>query len=385
MNSSITGNGTSHIYYNITLTNNDMSDNLTAPIVSFTETRNQPYLNCPEDYYMSVVRFSLETPTLPVFQPQPVLGSADPDILIYQVYMTVDGETSSSASVTYTPVDTFVPPPPVPIGPNEIYNPYYNIYSHNQFIQMVNVALTDCFNNLFSSSILPTTNRPYLYWDIGSNTAVLNIAELIMTTYPSFKLWFNTPLYTLFSSFPATYTSFQRTTLTGVTTQQAYNIFIDTGVTANVSSELVGSTTVLTYNILQEYTTAPLWTPIDSIVFTTSMVPVVPELTAAPIVYNASGAFESIGSNANTTTVLTDFIVPLTTGNEYKPSINYTPNGEYRLATLFGRSAVNSIQINCFYKNRFGILIPLTLGAGCSASIKLLFRRRDFSNIVLEN
>ena len=66
MNSSITGNGTSHIYYNITLTNNDTSDTHFPPPISFTETRNSPFINCPEDYFMSVVRFAMDTPTLPV-------------------------------------------------------------------------------------------------------------------------------------------------------------------------------------------------------------------------------------------------------------------------------------------------------------------------------
>jgi hypothetical protein len=117
-------------------------------------------------------------------------------------------------------------------------------------------------------------------------------------------------------------------------------------------------------------------------VFTTNLLPIVPEMTAAPTSYTGSG-FQSSGNNANLTNTLTDFEVVLEKGSEYKPTINYTPAGEYRLTDLFGTSPVNALNVNIYWKNRFGGLNPVTLSAGSSANIKMMFRRKDFSNLVM--
>ena len=397
--SSITGNGTSHIYYNITLTNNNLSTDSVPPNVTFSETRNQPFLNCPEDYHMSVVRFSLETPTLPVLacipkQP-PYSGSDTVNTLQYQIFLAknynpVTGLTSgiANANLIMIPSSVYTPVPVFPVDLTDTGNPYWNCYSFQIFVDMVNTALSTAFDTLYGLTPPAGCIAPYLYWDIGSNTAVLNVSQnLQLEANGALQIFFNGPLYSLFSSFPARFGPLRN--VTGDFQRKLYQITINTGPDANISSQIITvgtppiSTTVNTYNILQEYSTAPLWTPIDSIVFTTSMIPVNPELAAAPIVYNSNSVFTSIGTNASISNVLTDFIVPLTTGTEYKPSINYTPSGEYRLSALFGTNPVSSIQVSVYYKNRFGVLIPITLGTGCSSSIKIMFRRKDFSNIIL--
>lgn len=384
--SSITGSGTGHIYYNITLTNNDTASAGGFPAVSFTETRNSPFINCPEDYYMSVVRFSLETPTLPVMVCQPVVGSTDAKLLIYQIQLTYKANGSPAgdppqqvtATLWFVPPDLTTPPPPLPIQANDIENSYYNLYSYNAFILILNEAIARAYNTMGD---LPTdVAPPYFSWDTGGNLAILTISTLLTQNTVGngiMSIGFNTPLFTLFSSFNS-----QR--YQDINNNIFYKIIVDTGPSAIISSEVgPASTTLYFYQVIQEYTTCPLWTPIDSIVFTTSMIPINPELTAAPVVYNNNQTFQSVGTNANLTTILTDFIVPLTTGTEYKPSINYTPAGEYRLVSMFGTSPCSSIQINVYYKNRFGGLIPLTLGFGCSASIKIMFRRKDFGNVIL--
>lgn len=398
--SNLTGRDNTHIYYNISLTNNDTSDNiLSPPVVSFTETRNQPFLNCPEDYHMSVVRFSLETPTLPVIQCQPILGANDADLLVYRVYMqrtkgTIPNTTSGSAyeDLLMKSTNSYIPTPPLPVTTDLYTSPYYSLYSHQAFVEMVNKALADVWSQLYTVSTGIPTNAiaPYLYWDVGSNTAILNVSQSLVSETDYISIYFNAPLFTLFSSFPATFETLQLSIplVSGQSSVPLYKITIITGPNANLSASTVtvgaAPVTVYTYQILQEYTTAPLWSPIDSIVFTTSLLPSVPELVASPIIFGNNGAPVLTGQNANITTTLTDFIVPMTTGNEYKPSINYTPTGEYRLTSLFGKNPIHGIQVNVFYKDRFGNLIPVTLATGCSGSLKILFRRKDFSNLIIE-
>ena len=348
---------------------------------------------------MSVVRFNLETPTLPILQVQPMIGATDLVTTVYNTYMVRTktgvgaGVVGSVTNVSYQPSDISVSPPSLPITTTAYTSPYYNVFSHQAFVDMVNASLQTNFIALYGTGPdIPNTVPPYLYWDIGSNTAILNVSKDLVSATDTISIFFNASLYTLFSSFPATF-SYYNFPVSPIATQKTplYQITINTGLDANISQNTISMPTVppsqiviYTYQILQEYSTGPLWSPIDSIVFTTSLIPVIPELVASPIVYNSNG-FASIGNNANISTVLTDFIVPMTTGNEYKPSINYTPAGEYRLASLFGKNPIHSIQVNVFYKDRFGNLIPMTLATGCSGSIKIMFRRKDFANLILDD
>ena len=48
----------------------NLENNDDPPILcQFNEVRNQDFLTNPEDYKMSIVRFMIETPTLPLFRP----------------------------------------------------------------------------------------------------------------------------------------------------------------------------------------------------------------------------------------------------------------------------------------------------------------------------
>jgi hypothetical protein len=73
------------IYYDIQISNIDDIDTL-PPVLNFIETRNNPFLYESDKYYMSIIRFSLETPNLPVFIPtiQPA-PNTDINLTIYSV------------------------------------------------------------------------------------------------------------------------------------------------------------------------------------------------------------------------------------------------------------------------------------------------------------
>ena len=74
-----------HQYYDLSAINNETSG-ITAPAqFSMTQTRNNPYLMAPENYFMSVIRFTMQTPSLPVFIPQALIGQADPNKTAYSL------------------------------------------------------------------------------------------------------------------------------------------------------------------------------------------------------------------------------------------------------------------------------------------------------------
>jgi hypothetical protein len=327
----------------------------------------------------------MDTPTLPIFTPQPQLNDTNPNLLIYSLTLSYK-DIDINVYLEFVPQTLYIPPPALPITNNNFTSEYYNLYSYQWFVdRIVNPKFTEAFTQLQAAAIakgytLPSTNAPFMLWDVGGNTAVLNcpLDGYDLDLDDPIQIYFNTPMYALFSSYSADYFGYE-------SIQNGKNYLINTYNNQGLNVFKVASTGISYIQVFQEYSTAPLWNPVTAVVFCTALIPVVPELTAAPVIYGAGGYFQSNGNNSNLTNVLTDFVVPLTLGSEYKPSITYTPQSEFRFIDLFGTSPVSSINVSVFYKNRFGSLIPMTLGAGSSANIKILFRSKEFNNLTVGN
>ena len=72
-----------HIYYDISIFNNDISGDMPVNL-KFSEQRSGGALiENPQDYYLSIVRFEIDSPSLPIFIPQRRLGSSSFNDLIY--------------------------------------------------------------------------------------------------------------------------------------------------------------------------------------------------------------------------------------------------------------------------------------------------------------
>jgi hypothetical protein len=135
--------------------------------------------------------------------------------------------------------------------------------------------------------------------------------------------------------------------------------------------------------IRSPYSSAPLWSCVKQLVFTTALMPVNNELVGLPGVLNTNSALDTDAQNNNFSPVITDFEVPLTRGDEIKPSISYSPSGEYRLTDLQSNTPINSIEISVFWKDQYGVNHPFVLEPGCYSSLKILFRRKVFNLIYL--
>jgi hypothetical protein len=125
--------------------------------------------------------------------------------------------------------------------------------------------------------------------------------------------------------------------------------------------------------IVQEYSTIALWTPITAIVFTSNTLPIVANQVSAPLLFFNGTRYQSGGNNSNIAQIITDFV---TSDGVYKPNIVFTPSAQYRLVSLVGNTPLYNLDVEVFYRNRVGELIPFRLGSGNSATIKILFTRR---------
>jgi hypothetical protein len=87
-----------HVYLNLDVVNNSTT---TAQPLVFNETRNMPFLSNSENYFCSVVRFTLQTSnSLPVFIPDILTGQSDVNTTVYAITMSLTQITTSTPSGT---------------------------------------------------------------------------------------------------------------------------------------------------------------------------------------------------------------------------------------------------------------------------------------------
>lgn len=474
-------------------------------IINFNQTRAQPYLADPSEYYMSVQRTTIESISLPLFIPQGRVGSVVPagnvDLSGCETIYQITLKNEATGIYTTKPVKWYPQDDTAPVNalgatltPADLLNPLFYCYSYAYFISLINRVLQE-----FTGA-----NHPLMQFD--PRTGLFSIQGFqdrwrttstgtpLGTTNPT-RLFFNTALYNLFSSLSAIYTAIPPATpnsesanyqilfttgsdavagtqpyITNIVPDTYHNIAPLIPPTYSISTSYVvgdkvtfsgiyyevitnnpavsvappnasywvviptvppvplvysSSTSYVignqvqyfgvyyqatannpTLNIpppnatywvvitlgrndvinTQEYTTLPLWSPVKSIVYTASLLNVVSEMVATPVVYESrfnDGTIRNINSgkqNTDILPILIEFSVPQTTGTEYKPFIFYEPQGEYRLSDLYSDIPIAGLQYKVFWKDSLGNLNPLKLGVGASTTLKILFRRKNFNS-----
>jgi len=263
-------------------------------------------------------------------------------------------------------------------SPTDIGSDYYYIYNYQDWIDMVNAAFTQLWTDTQSmmatlGGYIAGTKAPFIEFDPStckcSLTAELNTFDNGLTD-PVY-IYFNSRLFELFGGFQNTFMGYD-----GDLNYQM-SVVNTGGNISYVFNKTGGYTTNLV--MYQEISTVSLWNPVASIVFCSSMLPIYPTQTSKPnIISNQSNNLTSSGENANLTNILSDFEIPVSDTNQYRPIILYAPSAEYRLVDMFSGSNLNKINISVFWKTHYGELIPFKIDPGCAAHMKILFRRKDF-------
>lgn len=415
------------IYYDLDVVNTfNPSSQLTATNqlnrLTFTEVRSSPILDNPSDYFLSIVRFSLDTAgSMPVMLPQIDLEQDQsdpyfPNKTIYYVSMRyndgINPEIYQNVPVVFVP-QSFTQtglagtplPPTFPLNLEKTTSPYYWLNSFQYFVSMVNTALKECYDNIYAlisvapySATLPVdiTSDRYVYmtWDNDTNKATLNFPNITPFSWkqeplgtgqqvpppipPKLFLYFDNQLYTLFSSFEAILNAtYLDPAVVGITADKA-NWFIQNFSKYNSNFVAGGTGTGLPpYDILrmeQPYSTGATLSPIQSLVFNTSLIPILPQLIGVPRILRNN---ISSGQNDNISNEITDLVVNVSRGDEYFPAVLYLPSAEYRLIDLNGNAPISAIQISVQWKDIYGIYHDFLLQNNCNCSLKIMFRRKD--------
>jgi hypothetical protein len=276
--------------------------------------------------------------------------------------------------VEYIPSDLSASAP-APNTNEDTHIPYYYVKSFNTIVQMLNNALSEAFQRLNNSASffgvnLPTPNAPFIEWDLNSSKFIINgdTTAFDQKQVSNISIYTNSALYTLMSGFQADYY--------GVKAIEGRNYKFKLMRDIRGLNEFIIDSTYSVIQLYQEYSSASLFTPISSIVFTTSMLPVLPSNSSKPTIFNGDGSLTNSGNNNNITSMITDFESQDNNGYGFQGSLAYIPTAEYRCISLnHGNEKINNIDINVFWKDQYSTLHPMYLLGGCKCDIKILFRK----------
>jgi hypothetical protein len=315
----------------------------------------------------------------------------------------------------YEPEDSTAPIPASPMSGQDLSSNYYYVYNYQHFINLVNKALRLAFDQCKSLIEQHVINGggtvsgpiktwwgymslavvPYLVFDVDTNRVTLHADEQLFDMTEShlfgsvaegvagdpMRIFMNDRLYELFAGLPCRYVSSSGSL--------NYRLNVIDRYFNKVKQESYyypsGSTTPSTITRIvillnQELTSIALWNPVASIVFASSLLPIVPTQTSAPKdIGNQSNNLISGGNNSNLLPILSDFSIAVDSNNQYRPMVEYNPGAEYRLIDMNSTTNLNRLDIIVYWKDRSGGLHPFQLQPGCAASVKIMFRRKDFS------
>jgi hypothetical protein len=189
------------VYYNLDVVNEQVGDLGVPPNkLSFTQVRSSNLLDNPADYFMSIVRFSLDTAgALPIFIPQINTQQSNgvnfPNETIYKITLSYEDPTAATPVTLTTQSETlyYIPHrsnlattqnqrlrPPIFTGQGltleQATSEYFWVQSWGQWISMINVCLASCYANLrnqiagdFPGYAFPADfdidNPPFFRWD----------------------------------------------------------------------------------------------------------------------------------------------------------------------------------------------------------------------------
>jgi hypothetical protein len=424
--STVDGDNTAdHIYYSATIINNRTSINAVQtndPQVRFQETRDTPLVTDASKYNFSIIRFTLNGPNkdLPLFIPVIRTGAANPgnnvDLTIYSVSIKLIVSNTTGANpvnatlqalspciwVTQTQ-DTNVAPPPDPSTcqtGQDLSTRYYWCYDYTHWLDIVNTAFTTAIASLQTQfqaawtaagnvGVAPTlgTSAPYITYNPTNNLFSLYAdrygfggsarTSAGSTANENATLYFNSNMFGMFAGFDNVYVNLPNEQTNEI---KVYPILYQNIVAvASPPAPAAKSYWVMAQNY---ESTSTLWSPVDSIVFVSNLLPLVFENVGEPIKFGEGNDNALNTDQGNFAPIITDIALTNQNAHDYREFILYSPLAEYRLLSFQrSKTAINNIDIQVYWRNRLdNKLYPLQMFNGSSVSIKMLFRRRGIWN-----
>lgn len=418
-----------HIYYNVIISNqNDYS----IP-AQFTENRVQAIVDDPTQYYLSIVRFLVPGQNVPIFVFAPTIyensQSGQPITTPFSGVppnSTLVPSYSITLSYKGTDYQQFIT-----LNPLTVTNPagagFFFIYSYQNMIDMINAAFASAYEAIITAAVsFPGEYPPYLTYNPVTQLITLNcettagayvvdpdnpsngycqiyMDNILYSFFESFENFFNgeqyatngknyqilvknngtnvtTPSISPDIKFPvwqSTLTYFTNTVVFNPTDSKYYTAKVpNLGQRPDISAPSWGLApsaptpyTDKIYQMSQEFATLYNWNSFRNIVFTSGSIPIQAEYQPS---LNGDGS-------QNYRRILTDFQPVVSEGPDARSYFQYYPQSEYRLVSFTSNQPLRRFDLQIFWETNQNQLFPLLIPPYDEASIKFLFRKKNFN------
>lgn len=339
-----------NVYFNINLINNN---SFSVPC-QFSETLGADIVGDSSQYYLSIIRFSIDGASMPIFffkDFDPLVPSSG-----YWVTLSYNG-TDYSTPVVFNSIFT-------PTATTPPYN--RSIYFYNAFIYMINTA----FSFIFSSNpgVFPIGSvPPYLEYDPTNGIISLyaQSAYYDITLSTPITIFMNARLFNFFDNFIS---SFYGEGLLNYKDQQILVI--------NLNGSNPGPTGY--YKMSQEYQALYHWWDVSLLTFKSTMIGVRPEYVPIANQSTTLNNTGSAGTGIPFQTIMTDFIPDVSSNDPagFRQDLVYTPSTQYRLIDIVNINT-RTVDLIISFKDKQYNEYPFFIQPGKGVTVKMIFAKKS--------
>ena len=348
-------------YLNINIINSKQSSSnffQNNPQIAYSNSFPSPVVDNAKNYVMSISSFTSSCGScLPVWSPEIVDNQPNPNLCVQNITMTVNvggSIYSQTTNMSYVSENASAQAPSNTMLSMDSQH-YYYAYSMSHVAYLFNNMLQTCYNALqaqVGGSFSFQNVCPFMMYDPTTGLFSLYFDQ----AGDQFNVFFDNNLYNMFYSF-----YFQNTNQLVI---NKYN---------GVNNVVVGSHTFT--KVTQDFVSTASWSPVLSLVFTTSLIPINPEITTLPNQYYDETNMSNSTQNPVKQKIITDFNIPYDKATDARGYITYTPT-VLRWISLNSQSPIYDIDISLFFIDKnSGNLVPVLMPNNSSCKLKLEFKR----------
>lgn len=406
------------IYYNVIMNgiNPATQSNIsTSALAYYNETRLVPFISNPSEYYMAIVRFSIDGSALPLFVCPVIYNPNNPSDINFTPFVISLSYSGMlySMNLEYMPNDNSEPLPPAPtptIPQGNLSTNYYYVYYITTFLLMLNNALYSAFTKLIIAvPALASYPAPYFVYD--------SVSELISLVVPNFSIGGGPNVYLTQYDYGATQKPLYGASQPAGTIQILVNSYLYSYLEGLKAFVIIQSGTQPNFLFLiddlynnyyyppqNDVNTSP---PQIETSFSTTSGGVTSTFTAKPEYFIFSQQYLTFGAYNSVSSIVILCNLPIQ--NEYIPSFTNNPNNNigssfrnvltdyvidpsllggqrnklvyipsvYRFIVLNSFDPISRIQLQIYWADNEQNLYPMRVTNGRSNSLKLMFIKKS--------
>lgn len=373
------------LYFNIRMTNTINNNPYSIPAQYESTSQNNPIIGDPSKYYVAVTDFSCPGESIPIGVARVIPNTND---------INLSNDMTSVIAITYNNVINeqrliFQPStnlnPPIQNQRFQIITPYYYIYSYQQIIDSINVALrAACIAAGIVEDNIDTNQYPYFFIDYSKDLPKIKIViskELINDA--NFQgISINNELINYLGGFNYIYNNnkderfldfiFIPPIINNTLGDAANNSYYYKPYICDQSGNYIVGETIASANYFafeQQNYLLPQWNCLSKIIIYTQSIPVRNQQTTSRITDSPD--------IVNKYPVLFSFTPEYETSAQARNYIYYNAKENYTLTELLSNSPLSKIQISIAWVDHNGEVFPLYLNSYQSCNVQLGFFKKE--------